>query len=259
MTYISTGYSASGICAAHIAISRNRVKEYSGNTVYLKDGSNFEIELHNSKQVSVLAKIYINGQLISNRGIVLRPGERVFLERYIDQNKKFLFSTYEVEDTKESKNAIQKNGEVKVEFYDEYVPHQTNTWITSTSTGYLYNPSTFTLGNSGTFNIGNATYSSSATRSAPSFACFTSDMLSEDSSKSIETGRVEAGGSSNQGLNEVNGNYNSFASSWTTIKILPGSTKPVEVSQIRNYCSSCGTRIRKPSWAFCPTCGTKFE
>jgi Zn finger protein HypA/HybF involved in hydrogenase expression len=258
MTYITTsGYSASGSCTAHIAINRNRVKEYSGQTVYLKDGSNFEIELYNSKQVSVLAKIYLNGKLISNKGIVLRPGERVFLERYIEQNKKFLFSTYEVDDTSENKKSIQKNGEVKVEFYDEQSisTHSSGSafWINPNYITPMYFSNTGGLGNIGT---------TTATYNTTTFTSSTSDMLFENNvskAKSIETGRVETGGVSNQSMSEVNGNYNTFASSWSTIKILPESTKPVEVSQIRNYCSSCGTRVKKSSWKFCPTCGSKFD
>ena len=82
-------------CTAHITKNRNRSKIYE-NSVYLKDGENFEIELFNPTTSRVLAKITINGNSISNSGIVLKPGERVYLERFIDSNNKFVFETYQI-------------------------------------------------------------------------------------------------------------------------------------------------------------------
>jgi hypothetical protein len=59
-------------------------------TVYLNNGDEFEIELFNPTISKVMAKIDLNGISIGP-GVVLRPGERVFLERYINEAKKFLF------------------------------------------------------------------------------------------------------------------------------------------------------------------------
>ena len=59
----------------------------------------------------------------------MRPGERVFLERYLDEAKKFLFETYEVNSADPNvQRAIQNNGDVEIEFYQEYAPVQS--WIT---------------------------------------------------------------------------------------------------------------------------------
>ena len=93
---------------AHIAVNRNRLKQY-GDKIYLKDKTHFEIELFNPKSIKILAKIYLNGVSISTSGIVIRPGQRVFLERWLDETKKFLFETYEVEDSKEEQEAIANN------------------------------------------------------------------------------------------------------------------------------------------------------
>jgi len=72
---------------AHITVNKSRLKAY-GSTVYLQDGSNFEVELYNPSNQTHLAKIKINGSYISQAGIIIKPGERVFLERFIDiQNK----------------------------------------------------------------------------------------------------------------------------------------------------------------------------
>ena len=68
---------------------RRNVKE--GKFVYLQNGQEFEIELYNPTSEVVMAKIEMNGKSISSSGIVLRPGERVFLERFLDNSNKFKF------------------------------------------------------------------------------------------------------------------------------------------------------------------------
>ena len=101
-----------------ITKSKQRLKQHT-DTVYLNNGDEFEIELYNPTSNKVLAKIEMNGNSIGN-GIILRPGERVFLERYLDEEKKFLFETYVVDgDNKEVKEAIANNGDVVVKFYNE--------------------------------------------------------------------------------------------------------------------------------------------
>lgn len=79
--------------------SRGRLKIYNDNTVYLDQGEEFEIEVFNPTTKTVLAKIDFNGEMISHSGLVLRPGQRVFLERFFDDNRKFKFEVYEVENT----------------------------------------------------------------------------------------------------------------------------------------------------------------
>ena len=68
---------------AYITKDKQRIKQYNNDTVFLEDGDEFEIELFNPTKEKVLAKISINGNFMDS-GIVLRPGERVFLERYMD-------------------------------------------------------------------------------------------------------------------------------------------------------------------------------
>jgi lipopolysaccharide biosynthesis regulator YciM len=74
----------------------------------------------------------------------------------------------------------------------------------------------------------------------------------------LETGRVERGESSSQSFGSALGSFNSWASSTETIKIYPISQKPVESSEIRNYCTNCGARAKKTGWKFCPSCGSKI-
>lgn len=107
-------------------------------TYYLEKGQEFQIELFNPTSDVLLAKIILNGKAISQGGLVLNPGQRVFLDRYFDVAKKFLFDTYEVANTSEVKKAIENNGDIKIEFYKEITPVIPfvipQTWITNTYT-----------------------------------------------------------------------------------------------------------------------------
>jgi hypothetical protein len=263
-------YYTNQACSAHISVNKNRVKIYRNvnglsdhsPSVFLKDGQNFEIELYNPKQNSVLAKISINGKDISTSGFVLKPGQRVFIERFIDQAKKFTFSTYEVEDNSQNRQAIANNGEVEVRFYDEYTPPFSGTSIT---TSYPTWPSTPTyIYSSGNVGIGTSSPSTSlhiggSTTNTAFYSNTNSTFTCSNSvAGSLETGRVEMGGSSSQNFGSTFGNFNSWASSSENIKIYPVSQKPIESSEIRNYCTNCGTRAKKTGWKFCPSCGSKF-
>lgn len=108
---------------ATIAVNKSRIKLYNKKgempTYYLTKGQEFQIELFNPTSDNVLAKIKLNNKNISQGGLVLRPGQRVFLERFLDVESKFLFDTYEVSNTEEVKEAIKNNGDFKVEFFKE--------------------------------------------------------------------------------------------------------------------------------------------
>ena len=236
---------------ANIAVNRNRLKSY-GEKIYLKSGTHFEIELFNPKTTKVLAMISIDGVAISIAGIVIKPGQRVFLERWIDSPKKFLFETYEIEDSKETKKAVSENGKVKVEFYDQSTP--SNLTIMPTTWTYTsISPSQPIYG--GTTH--NQIYFTSSLGGS-------SDIIGQNSSittssvnlTSLETGRAEKGAGSDQRFTNDNSSYNSWTSNTVHLQILPESQKPVEVAEIRNYCTNCGTRHKKSSWKFCPNCGT---
>lgn len=226
---------------AHIAVNRNRLKHYSGKenggSVYLEDGASFEIELFNQTQIKKLAVISIDGQSISSSGIVLRPGERVFLERWLDSPRKFQFKTYEIDGSDEAKRAIVKNGLIEVKFYDEVVPtpfYPNTTWISN-------NP----------FNRSIDNYPNL-------YGSVTSDLVQCSYSAPIETGRTEMGEASNQSFQSDSSSFLSWTSSQIEIRLRPISTKPVEMHEVRKYCTECGTRIKSNGWKFCPSCGTKL-
>ena len=260
---------------AHITKKKSRLKVYNGHIVFLNDKDNFEFEIHNPKQKSVLVKIKINGEYISNSGVVLKPGQRVFLERFLDTNNKFEFSTYEVENTPQNRSAIDLNGDVLVEFYDETqivnYPHLSggnwgNGLTTINTTSPYYYGATFTTNGLGVANTLTSS-SSSAFYSQTSFegpnirnSKFSkreTPPRSLKGKKSIETGRVEKGGESEQSFTNSYQNFNYFTSHMVKFKIMPLSTKNKNVDELRQYCTECGTKVKK-NYKFCPSCGNKI-
>ena len=257
----------SGNPQAWIAIQKNRQKVYGSNgnsQVYLKDGQEFQIELFNPTQTKYLVKFKINGNYQSQRGLVLNPGQRYFLDRFIDEDRKLGFSTYEVENSKQAKQAIEKNGLLEVEFYSEVVYKNPFTLQGNTSTWTYYG----NQGSGGNYwlngfggTITNCVSGSNTTTisngNGISFTnCSSTSTLTSD--VSIETGRVEKGEKSNQSFSESFDSFNSWISFSTKVQILPRSQKPAETSEIRSYCTGCGSRNKKQNWKFCPNCGTKI-
>jgi hypothetical protein len=258
---------------------KQRLKQYT-DTVYLNNGDEFEIELYNPTTNKVLAKIELNGKSIGS-GIVLRPGERVFLERYLDEAKKFLFETYEVDGkNNEVQQAIMKNGLVTVRFHNEQVSHTpirinswgssityTNplTWTTNpTGNGISYTTSGVSGQFNGTLTTSNASYFSNTSATMDSLfteSSFTSSTLRSSSpkkSRSIETGRVEKGSSSDQSFVYDTTSFNTYTNYTNSWKILPKSQKVLVKEDLSVFCTECGFKRKKDSFKFCPQCGTKF-
>jgi hypothetical protein len=263
---------------AHITKKKSRLKVYNGHVVFLNDKDNFEFEIHNPKQKSVLCKIKLNGSYISTSGIVLKPGQRVFLERFLDTNNKFEFSTYEVKDTSENRSAIDLNGDVEIEFYDEQEVRSNYNLSSGTlvngiaqmnSTGApYYGGLSYTTNNLGTstFTSSSSFYSSSSvgqtTPQGPNIRSKfdTSSTLlrgPKKKSKSLETGRVEKGEQSNQSFTNSYEQFNYYTSYTIKFKIQPIGIKNINVEEIRQYCTECGTKT-KSNYKFCPSCGNKI-
>lgn len=258
---------------AFVSKGKQRLKQYN-DTVYLNNGDEFEIELFNPTKSKVLAKIELNGNSIGN-GIILRPGERIYLERYLDVAKKFLFETYNVEgSSNEVQKAIVDNGSVQVKFYHEYVTptYYGNSLILN---GGSYNNGTYDRRityNTTTLGSGNlSTFTSTNTNIAGSNATFTSTSSSlpftgtlSDTKKSlstndsIETGRIEKGSDSKQSFTYNNSSFNSWESYTSKWKILPLSQKLLEKEDIKVFCTECGIKRKKDSHRYCPNCGTKY-
>lgn len=268
---------------AHIAINKSRVKEYRKNhkwkspkenywevvdfdrTVYLDNGTEFQLELFNPYHYTIGITFAFDEKSGSSRMIVLKPGERVWLDRYLNSPKKFLFSTYEVENSKEAKEAISENGFVTIKFYKEkeqitnicYNCNDfrlyTNNWEPSTwepyySRGEYYCPQQ-TL---------SCNYCDSSnnwiTSECEPIQTSTSTIFNDST---IETGRVEEGSYSNQTFETVYNEFENYPFATEKIKILPTSRKPISKSDIqKKFCYNCGRKI-KDKFKFCPNCGAK--
>ncbi len=274
---------------ADISINRNRLKKSASSdsgitTLYMANGTEFEIELDNNTQETWLAKIKFNGKSISNSGLVLRPGEHHFIERFLDENRKFLFDTYEVEKGREK--AIAKNGTLLVEFYRECKLPKISfaTWVTPNKRiprrkpffPFEYPKPTFpnpfeyfTTCGSGEY-TGSITYTmgqiqsnllkgeTSKGLSEGSIQCSVGSEPQMLSANFMETGRVEKGSESKQEFTDVDIDFESFCSHRVDYQILPLSQKKfIENKEIRQYCTDCGRR-RKKSENFCPTDGVRY-
>ena len=257
MNYTTTNVSKP---TAYITKKKSRLKIYNGNTVFLNDKDNFEFEIHNPTQKSVLCKIKLNGKYVFTSGLIIRPGQRVFLERFLDSNNKFEFSTYEVKDTSENRDAIDLNGDVRIEFYYESqivnYPHLSggnwNTGWTHINTGSpYYGDITFT-------NNSSTTYLSTTSHLTVGANTFEGpNIRSVKSKNSIETGRIEKGEKSNQKFTNSYEEFNYFASHQISLKILPLSNKITTTEDIKHYCTECGIKT-KSKYKFCPSCGNKL-
>lgn len=255
----------SGDCpVAFIAKNKQRLKQYN-NVVYLNDGDEFQIELFNPTKEKVLAEITINNKSL-NFGINLRPGERVFLERYTDEPTKFKFETYTVNDNNvQVQKAIENNGNIKVNFYKESINWEGITWswnshVDSSSSGYPIKYYNFLTNNNSVSNDVSINYnlSSNNISSTVGVGSFnTSASTINKNEKSIETGVVTKGSKSEQKLVNDYSNF-MYSPSWTSEwKILPKSRMEVTSDDLLIYCS-CG-RKQKKNEKFCPLCGKKFS
>jgi hypothetical protein len=211
-------YQAPKVPTANLAVNKSRVKLYNKQgdlpTYYLQKQQEFQIELFNPTTESILAKITLNGNVISQGGLVLNPGQRVFLDRYLDVAKKFLFDTYEVANTQEVKEAIVNNGDFKVEFYRELKSRPRNPIITLGSRSVFGGPN-YDQGiiRYGSINTGGYVNNSITTPNTPLCDTFTTSTTSINavggsfSTTGLLTGDLSTNAfySSNVNFNNLNG------------------------------------------------------
>jgi hypothetical protein len=256
------------------------------------------MEFYNPTKETIMARIYLNGKAITQGGLVLRPAERVFLERYFDVAKKFQFDTYTVANTQEVKDAIENNGDFKVEFFRESTPpppHWLNAGCSNSTLTipqpyygqYLTNTcsannTTYARGivggNNTSSNISNnlggaASYTNSigltSMNSLSDNSHLDMSFMSKDLSRSfvgkklkkskIETGRVEQGSDSTQKIKTINKNFDNWAFHSVQYKLLPISQK-VNTSEDVKVTNYCVNCGTKigKTDRFCAKCGTKI-
>lgn len=276
---------------AKIAIAKNLIKEYkssnSERTVYLNDGTEFQIYLKNPYQSHLGIKISVNNKSIGNM-LVLRPGQSFWLDRFVNENRKFLFNIYEIENTAEMKYATSNNGKVKIEFYHERESAPIQVYPQRIDWNYYsgdntYNINTITCQNKSTSDtplstcyysastIGSVSTTGAApggipTASSASTVTYESDAstsrkkgVSRSLDATIETGRVEKGGHSDQEFEYCDIDFDYYPFKTENIQILPNSRKQIRVEETRRkYCSQCGKKV-SPKDKFCSNCGAKLN
>lgn len=261
---------------AKLAINKSLLKEYSNSSneriVYMKDNTEFQIQLFNPYSYIIGAKFKFNNKEIKNT-LVLRPGERIWLDRYLDDKSKLLFSTYQVNDSAEVKKAIENNGNIVIEFYEEkkedYGTITISTGMTTTQEP-VWAP--YKLVDVSPSDLG-VRYSTTCASTTANYSCsssyantLTASSLSTSSTKvgtnscvnkNIETGRIEKGSHSNQRFKNVDTEFAYFPFKTEIIKILPESMKQINSDDLqKRYCYNCGRKL-KEKFKFCPFCGTK--
>ena len=250
---------------AKVAINKSLLKEYDNRVVYLQDGDEFQIQLFNPKTTTIAAEISINGFSCGTK-LVLRPGERIWLERYLDRSNKFKFTTYKVDDTPEVADAIKNNGKIVVKFYDEIVKRNAVWCLTEPTILYTKDCSSPNIYYSNAVSTGdNTILGSSITTTATSNYSFTSSAstartyeIEASVAKSVkETGIIEDGSHSNQDFHTVNNEFAFYPFKTEEIQIYPVSQKPVYSKDVqRVYCTECGRKLQA-KYKFCPFCGTQ--
>ncbi len=247
-------------CSAYISKNKNRLKIYEDKNVFLNNMDKFEIELHNAWNVQALAKVYINNKPIYSGGFIINPGQRVFLERFVSKNASFVFETYEVENTQENKNAIEYNGEVRVEFYKESTP------IITTNSHFTWNEPIWKTSEDPRITYTSNYSSSIGPNSRKLFSCsadmdnavyFGDTIKTRSIVDNIETGRICEGEKTNQVFTDGHGSFESYWTNMYIYKILPYSQKPQEFSELKRYCPNCGKKVL-PKHKYCSNCGERI-
>lgn len=284
---------------AKLAKNKSLLKEYKTSfcdrTVYLNDGDEFQFQLFNPEREEIAVRISIESSQLSH-DIVLRPGERIWIERYTDTPKKFKFNTYYVNGkNKEVQDAIADNGNIRIQFFHKQKKVNTPIWVNTPSVTwtYLNTPAydwrdyTTTCSNASTgsvktnlnssansistLSLSNENYSlkldnqcittadccSSVLYSSPNIRCAATNV--EETTLGLETGRVMEGSHSNQKFSDVNMDFEYFAFRTEEIKILPESRKPYNVNDLKKvYCTNCGRKLNT-KYKYCPYCGEKID
>ena len=286
--------------SAIVTVNGSEKKIYDNNQIFLNPNDNFEFRFFNPLQEKLGIEIIFNGQKKDKSLLILKPGEDVSIDRFMNDKKKMKYSTYFIDGNNEQAvKATEKNGLVEFNFYKEKLWNNYNyDWSSYNSTftsGSTYN-STFTSGSStstGLPHYGNTTtlrnvngmgnvsvgdisptntlgvYGSIGdsgtftTNFSDTFnGAFTTTNISNSNSrgytKSLETGRVEKGETSNQDFKEIDLDFETTPFHSINYELKPQSTYISDIAETRNYCGQCSYRIRKKHWRYCPKCGDKL-
>ena len=274
---------------AKVAVNKSLLKEYTNNgerIVYLDNNTEFQIQIFNPYSYVIGVSFEFNDEYNYNQPLlVVRPGERIWLDRYLNNESKLLFSTYEVGNSKEVKEAIKNNGKLTIKFFKEktysnfYIPiscSENNIYYYRNNLNKLYNSTCYdnncSANSSTTLNycdtvcttantaetLGISSFSTTSATSATSATYDNYDYQPIKAKGKIETGRIEEGSHSNQKFQNVYKDFESWPFRTEIIKLLPKSQKPIYKNDLtKHYCTNCGRKINT-KFKFCPYCGAKI-
>lgn len=242
--------------------SGSPVREISGK-VTLPFNSEYKIRLKNKHEyLRAKARVWVDGRQASNLGdLILRPGETLDLERFLDESmtsgRRFQFvplSDRRVNDPTDSENGI-----IKVEFYRE----MSIKWSIEPAIKWnnnWENDSLFNLSSGGFSSKGSGlTYGGSSNRTSISTYHVSNIAATPD-----QAGATVEGSNSNQQFVIGNDFTTEIFPTTLTLKLQGprigavniGSSSAQQTSTIK-FCPSCGARrLRKAG--FCHRCGHEF-
>lgn len=268
MTHYRMSYnlpSASILLRNQMSSSFDESRIYNENTVFMENKQEFSIKLFNPSRKKIGVQIGLNGEL-SKHLIVLKPGEDITIDRFIDNNSKMVFETYNYDDSNPlASNAVANNGIIDVKFFNEKETY--NIFNTNTTSTNITNINTTTTNTTLNSNYGTFTGSFQTTNLTNNHnVLYSSDNKTKSSNKRSrvlpsetikETGMVSKGDKSDQSF--IGDNTNFEITSFHTYRffIKPNSDKPYEEQEVREYCTQCSYRIRNKKWNYCPKCGNK--
>lgn len=249
------------------------------NKLYLNDGDYIQISIFNSSYDRIGVQLEFNNN-IEEKMVIINPGQKILLDRFVDTKKKIKYSTYIVDGNDDNvKESIKFNGNIILHFWKEKIQ----------SYYYNINLPNNTNWSSGSY-LTNTTISDAPFDLTTSSNCTFNDGLSCNSYqerkhkrkrfKMKETGRIEKGEKSKQKMKKVNFDPD-YIFHTMKYKLLPFSEmknkkknlseKPSSVTidyhnnykntDHRIYCSNplCGYRVRNRNWKYCPICGNQID
>lgn len=257
---------------------RRRTRTKDGyKVVYLEDGQPFELLITNPTEETVAAQISFQGEK-QQKELVIYPGQRIYLDRFIEENRTLQFFTYDVPEDNEK--YTNKNGLIEIEFFKKkrnQAPSQYYYYTDSIPT-YRQSPRVWCevshdmppkLSDGGLgytdkkswkekirsnvkinldfdTHVGDTSTESTDTRS---YSTETTD------SSTFETGRIGKGSSSSDTrFKNVDMLFESTPFEKHVYKLTPASKSN---SGAVRYCTDCGLK-REKNFNFCPKCGVKF-
>jgi len=200
------------IVDASILVNGLKQRFYPDNIVYLKDNTQFLIEIFNKSTRTVIASITINGEQLKASPVIMN-GQKYVLRDFIKVSRKFLFHVYEVDSNNiDVKNAIRNNGLIVIRYFYEKQIEQDEQNIVQR-------------------------------------AIVADETIEDPSTFPSETGKILKGEISNQRYKTVSLDWERESFLEQIIQLLPISKKPktlkcpkcglISKSEV-NYCAKCG-------------------